>query len=59
MAEEILRSEKNVYEKTSYEKTIDTSFSQLGTTTIAEDIDNSPSTNEFFANFFPLKSSRA
>jgi len=54
MAEERLRNEKNVYSKSNYEKTIDTSFSELGTTTVAEDILDTPSTSEFFVQYNTL-----
>ena len=39
---------KTVYNKTQYEKTIDTSFNQLGVQTIQEQIDQQPSVGEFF-----------
>tara|TARA_R110000787_G_scaffold64663_1_gene145892 strand:+ start:4980 stop:5372 length:393 start_codon:yes stop_codon:yes gene_type:complete len=39
---------KTVYNKTQYEKTIDTSFNQLGVQTIQEQIDQQPTVGEFF-----------
>jgi len=39
---------KTVYNKTQYEKTIDTSFNQLGVQTIQEQIDQQPTVEEFF-----------
>ena len=39
---------KTVYNKSQYEKTIDTSFSQLGVKTIQEQLDDQPTVEEFF-----------
>lgn len=39
---------KNVFSKAQYIKTIDTSFSELGVTTIAEDLENETSVADFF-----------
>lgn len=45
---------KSVYNKVQYTKTIDTSFSELGTTSIAEDLETQPSVEEFFALYNEL-----
>ena len=45
---------KNVYDKIQYAKTIDTSFSELGTTSIAEDLETQPNVEEFFALYNEL-----
>src|ERR1035437_7333041 len=42
---------KTVYEKNSYNKTIDTKFRELGVTTVAEDLSNTISVNTFFENY--------
>tara|TARA_Y100000592_G_C5476323_1_gene322478 strand:- start:1523 stop:1870 length:348 start_codon:yes stop_codon:yes gene_type:complete len=47
MAEQV-NLNKKVFNKTQYEKTIDTSFSQLGVKPIPEQIDEQPTTQEFF-----------
>ena len=39
---------KNVFSKAQYTKTINTSFNELGVTTIAEDLQNQPSVEQFF-----------
>lgn len=39
---------KEVFSKAQYTKTIDTSFKELGVTTISEDLSNQPSVEEFF-----------
>ena len=39
---------KNVFNKPQYQKTIDTSFSQLGVKTIQEQLDEQPTVQEFF-----------
>lgn len=39
---------KNVFSKNSYEKIIDTSFSQLGVPSIQDQVLNTPSVNDFF-----------
>jgi hypothetical protein len=39
---------KNVFSKPQYTKTIDTNFSELGVTTITEDLQNQPSVEQFF-----------
>ena len=39
---------KEVFNKRDYEKTINTSFTQLGVKTIQEQIDEKPSVQEFF-----------
>lgn len=45
---------KNVYNKVQYAKTIDTSFSELGVTSIAEDLETQPNVEEFFALYNEL-----
>ena len=47
MAENI-QLNKNVFSKRQYQKTIDTSFTQLGVKTIQEQIDEQPTVQEFF-----------
>ena len=47
MAENI-QLNKNVFSKRQYQKTIDTSFSQLGVKTVQEQIDEQPTVQEFF-----------
>ena len=39
---------KTVYNKSQYEKTIDTSFNQLGVQTIQEQLNQQPTVEEFF-----------
>ena len=39
---------KNVFSKAQYTKTINTNFSELGVTTISEDLQNQPSVQQFF-----------
>tara|TARA_R100001509_G_scaffold165357_2_gene146586 strand:- start:2131 stop:2706 length:576 start_codon:yes stop_codon:yes gene_type:complete len=45
---------KGVYGKTEYLKTIDTSFRELGVTTIAETIEEEPNIEEFFDQYNSL-----
>lgn len=45
---------KNVYNKNQYSQTIDTSFSEFGVTTIAEDLQQQPSIEEFFGLYNSL-----
>ena len=47
MAENI-KLNKEVFNKRDYEKTINTSFNELGTLTIQEQLDNQPTVQEFF-----------
>jgi hypothetical protein len=47
MAEEI-EFNKNVFDKNTYSKVINTSFTQLGVTPISEQINNQPTVDEFF-----------
>ena len=47
MAEEI-NLNKEVFNKRAYLKTIDTSFKELGVTTIAQEIEEQPNVEEFF-----------
>ena len=53
MAEEI-KFNKTVYSKTQYEKTINTSFTQLGVKSIQEQIDEQPNLDEFFSQYNSL-----
>ena len=39
---------KNVYQKVNYPRIIDTKFSELGTVSITDRIESTPTTNEFF-----------
>lgn len=41
-------TKKQVFNKTEYEKTINTSFNDLGVTSITDDIANTTTTEEFF-----------
>lgn len=54
MAEKKVDLLKNVYDKIQYTKTIDTKFSELGTTSIAEDLETQPNVEEFFALYNEL-----
>jgi hypothetical protein len=54
MAEKKVDLLKNVYNKVQYAKTIDTSFSELGVTSIAEDLETQPNVEEFFALYNEL-----
>ena len=53
MSEEI-RLNKTVFNKTQYTKTIDTTFNELGVTTIQEDLDAQPNVEEFFSLYNEL-----
>lgn len=53
MSEEI-RLHKTVFDKAQYEKTIDTTFNELGVTTIAEELESQPSVEEFFSLYNQL-----
>ena len=53
MAEQVDLNKK-VFNKTQYEKTIDTSFSQLGVKPIPEQIDEQPTVQEFFDTYNQL-----
>ena len=53
MSEEI-RLNKKVFNKTQYTKTIDTTFSELGVTTIQETLDSQPTVEEFFSLYNEL-----
>ena len=53
MSEEI-RLNKKVFNKTQYTKTIDTTFSELGVTTIQETLDTQPTVEEFFSLYNEL-----
>jgi hypothetical protein len=48
MAEERLDLRREVFNKAQYIKTIDTSFDELGATTITEDLQLQPTVEEFF-----------
>lgn len=48
MTEKRVDLKKNVFSKAQYTKTIDTNFSELGVTTISEDLQNQPSVEQFF-----------
>ena len=48
MEERRLDLRKNVFNKTQYIKTIDTDFNELGVTSITEDLQIQPNTEEFF-----------
>ena len=48
MPQEINLNNKRVFSKRDYLKTIDTSFNELGVQQIQEEIDNTPSVQEFF-----------
>ena len=43
-----VNTKKQVFNKTEYEKTINTSFNDLGVTSITDDIANTTTTEEFF-----------
>lgn len=51
---ENIKLNKTVYNKAQYEKTIDTSFNQLGVQTIQEQIDQQPTVEEFFVLYNEL-----
>ena len=53
MSEEI-KLNKVVFDKTEYSNIIDTTFSELGATTIQEEIDALPNTEEFFSLYNQL-----
>ena len=53
MSEEI-RLNKTVFNKTQYTKTINTSFNELGVTTVQEDLDAQPNVEEFFSLYNEL-----
>jgi len=46
--EQKVDTQKNVFDKNQYVKTIDTSFKELGVTTISDDIQSQPTTEQFF-----------
>jgi len=54
MAEERIDLLKNVYDKNQYTKTINTNFSELGVTTVAEDLQQQPNVEEFFGLYNSL-----
>ena len=46
--EQKVDTQKNVFDKNQYTKTIDTSFKEFGVTTISDDIQSQPTTEQFF-----------
>jgi DNA repair exonuclease SbcCD ATPase subunit len=54
MTEERIDLKKNVFSKAQYIKTINTSFNELGVTTIAEDLTQQPNIEEFFQQYNDL-----
>lgn len=54
MAEKRVDLFKNVFNKTQYSQTIDTSFRELGVTSIAEDLQQQPSVDQFFVLYNEL-----
>ena len=54
MAEERLDLRKEIFNKTQYIKTINTSFDELGNTTITEDLQVQPTVEEFFGLYNSL-----
>ena len=53
MSEEI-KLNKTVFNKAQYSKTIDTSFNELGVTSISEELANQPTVEEFFSLYNQL-----
>lgn len=51
---ENINFQKQVFNKETYEKVIDTSFKQLGTQTIQQQISNQPTVNDFFEMYNEL-----
>ncbi len=54
MAEERLDLRKEIFDKNQYIKTINTSFDELGSTTITEDLQSQPTVEEFFGLYNSL-----
>jgi len=54
MAEERLDLRKEIFDKNQYIKTINTSFDELGSTTITEDLQVQPTVEEFFGLYNSL-----
>jgi hypothetical protein len=54
MAEERLDLRKEIFNKNQYIKTINTSFDELGSTTITEDLQSQPTVEEFFGLYNSL-----
>ena len=48
MTEKKVDLRKNVFSKAQYVKTIDTSFNELGVTSISDDLNNQPNVEQFF-----------
>ena len=51
---ENIKFQKQVFDKRQYNKTIDTSFTQLGIKTLTEQIAETPSVNDFFQMYNEL-----
>jgi len=54
MTKKELDLRKNVFDKNQYTRTIDTEFSELGVTTVSEDLDQQPSVEKFFQQYNEL-----
>ena len=54
MAKEIVDLRKEVFSKAQYVRTIDTSFSELGVTSIGDDLIAQPNVEEFFDQYSTL-----
>ena len=54
MAKERVDLKKNVFSKAQYTKTIDTSFNELGVTTVTEDLQSQTSIEDFFVLYDEL-----
>ena len=54
MAERKIDLKKNVFSKSQYIKTIDTQFSELGVTTLQEDLNSQIDVNQFFQSYNEL-----
>ena len=54
MAKEIIDLRKEVFSKAQYVRTIDTSFSELGVTSIGDDLIAQPNVEEFFDQYSEL-----
>jgi hypothetical protein len=46
--EQKVDTKKNVFDKSQYSKTIDTSFKEFGVTTISDDLQSQPTVEQFF-----------
>ena len=54
MAERKIDLKKNVFSKSQYIKTINTQFSELGVTTLQEDLDSQIDVTQFFQSYNDL-----